>query len=394
MSPEDRPIHPPRDPLNEREPVVVPRSQVTAKTALTVCAVVLAVAAATALVLHSLLTLTLAVTSALLAVALQHGVSLLQRWGLSRRAAVGLVVGALVGAVAGTLLLVIPEAFQQGREFIDNGPEYLERLRKTPFYRWAQARFDLEKRLPVRQGPGALMGQAAGPLLAVVTGALAGFTGLVTVLFLAVFMLLYGRSLVRATLAEALPAHRERYERVLQKLYVSVGGYLSGLGLLALINAACASLFLAVVGVPYFLPLGLLSGLGSTVPLVGAAATGTFISLVTLLTCGVADGAMVAAYVTLYQAFENHALGPVIYRKTVELNPLVTLLGVILFAELAGVVGAFLAVPLVGAMQIVLRELLLLRRERLNLPLSGDVASQVPPPRPERPLLWRRPRNA
>jgi putative heme transporter len=68
-----------------------------------------------------------------------------------------------------------------------------------------------------------------------------------------------------------------------------------------------------------------------------------------------------------------------------------TLLGIILFAELAGVVGAFVAVPVVGTAQISLRELLLLRRERLHLPLHGDVAEQV---RRNPRRIWRRPRSA
>jgi predicted PurR-regulated permease PerM len=104
------------------------------------------------------------------------------------------------------------------------------------------------------------------------------------------------------------------------------------------------------------------------------------------------DGAAVLVYVCVYQQFENHVLAPVVYKRTVELNPLVTLLGIILFADLAGVLGAFLAVPIVGACQIVIRELLLLRRERLNLPLKGDVAEQLGK-RGAWHSFWRRPRH-
>jgi predicted PurR-regulated permease PerM len=77
----------------------------------------------------------------------------------------------------------------------------------------------------------------------------------------------------------------------------------------------------------------------------------------------------------------------------VVLELLVTLLGIILFAELAGVLGAFLAVPIVGTCQIVIRELLLLRRERLGLPLKGDVAAQLEKRGHWRPPFWRRPRH-
>jgi predicted PurR-regulated permease PerM len=178
------------------------------------------------------------------------------------------------------------------------------------------------------------------------------------------------------------------------KVYTSVGGYISGLATIAVVNSICATTFLAILGVPYFLPLGILSGLGSLIPLLGATLAGLVLALVALASGGGWDFLAVGIYVCLYQQFENHALAPVIYKRTVELNPLVTLLGIILFAELAGVLGAFLAVPIVGTCQIVIRELLLLRRERLNLPLKGDVAEQLQKRGPRHPPFWRRPRHA
>jgi predicted PurR-regulated permease PerM len=198
---------------------------------------------------------------------------------------------------------------------------------------------------------------------------------------------------VGGVLAESLPVHRQRYERVLGKVYHSVGGYLSGLALIAVVNATCATLFLAILGVPYFLPLGILSGLGSLIPLLGATLAGCVLTLVAIASGGLLEGVAVFAYVCVYQQFENHVLGPVVYKRTVELNPLVTLLGIILFADLAGVLGTFLAVPIVGACQIVIRELLLLRRERLNLPLKGDVAEQLGRRGGWHPF-WRRPRHS
>jgi len=57
-------------------------------------------------------------------------------------------------------------------------------------------------------------------------------------------------------------------------------------------------------------------------------------------------------------------LAPLVFRRTVHVNPLLTLLAVLFCAELAGIVGAVVAVPVVAAAQIVVGELLQLRRER------------------------------
>jgi predicted PurR-regulated permease PerM len=380
--------------VNDREPVVVPRSQVTVKTVLTICATVVGVVAAVFLVLHSFVTLTLTVVAVLLAVALHHAVDRLRKWGVPQPLAISLVLSVGLGTLAGGLILMVPSLIGQVRSLADNLPGYLERIRGSQLFLWMDQWIHLGQRLEAWQRGGAEGFQGTlDPMLRVAGSVMSAMGAAVTLLFLVVFMLIYGGRLVRGLLAESLPAHRERYERVLGKVYRSVGGYISGLTLIAVVNAVCASAFLALLGVPYFLPLGILSGLGSLIPLLGATVSGGILALVALGSGGPWMGVMVVAYGMVYQMFENHVLAPVIYKRTVDLNPLVTLLGLILFVELAGILGAFLAVPLVGAGQIVVRELLLLRRESLGLPLQGDVAEQLRKRGHWRPTFWRRPRH-
>jgi putative heme transporter len=301
----------------------------------------------------------------------------------------------LLGVLIGASVLFIPSGVAQVKELAERLPEYNQRIHETAVFKWLDARIHIDRRLGMLvKGDSAFFQSAVDPALRMVGGVLSGLLALITVLFLVVFMLFYGGQVVRGVLAESLPAHRERYERVLGKVYRSVGGYIGGLLLIAVVNAVCASAFLAIMGVPYFLPLGILSGVGSLIPLLGATVAGFLLALVALASGGWADFFIVGFYAFLYQMFENHVLGPVIYKRTVELNPLVTLLGIILFAELAGVLGTFLAVPIVGTCQIVVRELLLLRRERLDLPLKGDVAEQLQKQRHWRRPFWRRPRHA
>jgi putative heme transporter len=391
----ERPVRPPVEPVNDREPVLVPRSQVTVKTVLTICATVVGVLAALYLVIHGIVTLTLTVMALLLAVALNHAVEWLEKRGRKRPWAITLVMTLVLGVLIGVSFLFVPSGVAQVRDFIERLPEYNERIHQTRMFQWLDARIHIDQRLGLLgRGDSSLFQKAVDPALRMVGSMLTGLVALITVLFLVIFMLVYGGPVVRGVLAESLPAHRERYERVLGKVYRSVGGYIGGLLIIAVVNAACASAFLALMGVPYFLPLGILSGVGSLIPLVGATAAGLLLALVAGASGGGWDFLVVGVYAFLYQMFENHVLGPVIYKRTVELNPLVTLLGIILFAELGGVLGTFLAVPVVGACQIVTHELLLLRRERLNLPLEGDVAEQLQKRGSWRRPFWRRPRHA
>ncbi len=390
----DRPVRPPVEPVNDREPVPVPRSQVTVKTVLTICATVVGVLAAIYLLIHGIVTITLCVTAILLSVALNHGVERLEKWGWMRSLAIAAVMFVILGALVGASFLVVPPAVAQVRELAERLPELNARIHENQLFKSLDARFQIDQRLgALGDGTSGLFQRAVDPALRVVGGVLAGVGAFVTVLFLVVFMLIYGGRVVRGLLAESLPAHRQRYERVLSKVYTSVGGYIGGLGLIAVVNATCTTLFLAILGVPFFLPLGILSGLGSLIPLLGATLAGGVICLVALASGSAWDALAVFVFAVLYQQFENHALAPIVYKRTVELNPLVTLLGIILFAELAGVLGTFLAVPIVGTAQIIIRELLLLRRERLGLPLKGDVAAELQKRGSWRPPFWRRPRH-
>ncbi|HYX92428.1 MAG TPA: AI-2E family transporter [Myxococcaceae bacterium] len=357
------------------------------KTAATVCAVVLAAAALVWLVFHTLVALTLTVTAALIAVALNHGVERLERRRVPRGVAIALLMLGLVVALAGLIWLVVPAAIDQLKQLSERAPDLVDKVKNSAAWQWASEHASLQERLDQLKQDG-MAQKAVTPAFALVGGVAKGVAALVTILFLAIFMLAYGGRVVRGALAEALPHHRERYERVLRNIDSSVGGYLSGLCFIGALNATLTSIFLAILRVPLFLPLGILSGIGSFLPLAGVTISGAMIGLVALATKGPWVAMAGIAYHIFYQQFENHVVTPLVYKRTVELNPLVTLLGIIFLAELGGIVGAFLAVPIVSAAQIVVRELLLVRRERLGLPREGDVS------RAEGWTFWRRHRHA
>jgi putative heme transporter len=180
-------------------------------------------------------------------------------------------------------------------------------------------------------------------------------------------MLIFGGRLVRAMLGEARPEHIAAYESVLQKVYQSIGGYLGGLALICSINATLTTSFLAIDRVPFFLPLGILSGMSSMVPYAGPAVVGTTIALIALVTKGTWHGIAAGIYFIAYGQVEGNILGPLVFRRTVHVNPLVTTLSILLLGEIGGVVGAIVAVPVVATVQIILREILQNRRDQLKI---------------------------
>lgn len=341
------------------------RAEITVKTVLVASLTVLLVVAATAFVLETRLALTLTVAAALIAAALHHVVDFMTKRRLPRRWALVLTLAGFIFALTGSFLVVVPPAASQASELAEQAPDIIQEAKRTRVYQELERRFGVTE--VVRSESKRTIRQSAAPALKVV-GSLVGFAGeLLSLFFLVVFMLIFGRDLVRALLAEALPERRQRYELVARKVYRSVGGYIAGLGFICSVNATMATVFLAIVRVPFFLPLGIASGFSSLVPYGGPVVAGLVITLFTLATKGPWVALGTAIYFVCYGQLEGQVLGPLVYKRTVHVSPLVTFLAILFLAELAGVVGAIVAVPAAAAAQIILRELLAIRRQRLGI---------------------------
>ncbi|NVJ21183.1 AI-2E family transporter [Myxococcus sp. AM011] len=355
-------------------------SQVTPKTVLTVCFVVLAVLALVVLVVRTRVALTLTGIAALLALALEHGVSRLERWKMPRALAIATMLLAALTVLALLALLVIPAAAAQVDALVVQWPHLWQEVRESRPFRglserlqnlgWARQLEDATPELATGTLP-RLVVQAIGSMVGLVGGALSVF-------FLVVFMLVFGGGLLKRLLDLPTPEHRMRYVRVLRNVYRATGGYLMGLTLICTFNALLTSTVLAVLGVPYFLPLGIVSGFSSMVPYAGPVMAGSLITLLTWATGGMWMALGVLTYFVLYGQLEGNVLAPLVFRRTVHVNPLLILLAVLFCAELAGVVGAVVAVPVAATVQILIREMLLFRQERS----LARVGSSVLPPGP------------
>jgi predicted PurR-regulated permease PerM len=75
-------------------------------------------------------------------------------------------------------------------------------------------------------------------------------------------------------------------------------------------------------------------------------------------------GIITAIVFLVYQQVENHVLNPIIMSRTVRLNPLWIILSVLAGAQLASIVGALLAIPVAGAIQVIARDLWQERKSR------------------------------
>lgn len=297
----------------------------------------------------------------LVATALNRPVAWLERKHVPRAAGIAAVMLAVLAGLAAVALILFPPAIDQVQRLVDEGPALLDKIRATRAWQFVDQHGLANGWRQRADG----VAKAALALVASLVGLLAG---LVTVLFVVVFMLVSGRELIWSALARARPARREVYGRTLRSVYASLGAYVAGLFAIVIANAALSGTFLAIIGVPYFLPLAVLSGLSSLVPYVGAIIAGSLLTGVAWASGGTTAALATAIYYVVYQQVENHLISPLVYRKAVHLNPLVILLAVLLFTELGGIPGALAAVPAASIAQIVIGEMLRARKQRLDLP--------------------------
>jgi predicted PurR-regulated permease PerM len=131
--------------------------------------------------------------------------------------------------------------------------------------------------------------------------------------------------------------------------------------LISLVAGVSTAVVLLVMGVPYSVALGLIVGILDLIPLAGATIAGIIVGLVAFLH-SIPAGIVVVVFFIVYQQIENHLLQPLVYGRTVQLSPLAVLISVLIGAELAGVLGALAAIPVAGALQVVLGDYLQHRR--------------------------------
>jgi putative heme transporter len=144
------------------------------------------------------------------------------------------------------------------------------------------------------------------------------------------------------------PSRRERAGVVGVAAWNAATGYIRGIALVALIDSTVITLGMVVIGTPHLGTLALLTFMSLFIPILGAWVSGAVIVLVTLAAVGTGAAVAMAAVILIAQQLDSMFVTPLVYQKTVSLHPIVTLTSVIVGSQLLGIVGAFLAVPMVA----------------------------------------------
>jgi predicted PurR-regulated permease PerM len=343
--------------------------EIRTRTVLRILLVILAVAVVLEVIWISRHVLTWILIAIFLALALDPLVSLIQRRTRAHRAsAIALAYLAVALVIVGIGASFVPKLVDEVNGLADASPGYVEDLTHgRGRLGFLETRYHVVEKVreQVNEGGASRLLGLSDTAVAVTKGVLTLIVATVTIVFLTFFLLLEGGAWVERFYG-LLPEHsQQRWRRVGQDIYRTIGGYVTGNLLISLIAGVTVTIVLLAMGVPYAVALGLLVAVLDLIPLAGATLAGIIVVTVSFLH-SVPAGIVLLAFVIVYQQAENHVLQPLIYGRTVQLSPLAVLIAILIGAELAGILGALAAIPVAGSIQVVVRDILAVRRNRVQ----------------------------
>ncbi|MCU1453988.1 MAG: conserved rane protein of unknown function, partial [Acidimicrobiales bacterium] len=280
------------------------------------------------------------------------------RFNLRRGLATLLVMVAGLAMLTGMIYAFVRPLVDQGQSFARDLPTYVKDAEKGRgpvgklVKRYKLQKFVERNRKSFEKGASGFGSKGFTVVKKVFSGLVAG----ITVMVLTILMLLEAPKLSSGALKLVPDAHRERVRGVAIDASKAVSGYMFGNVVISLIAGVATYIFLKIAGVPYAEVLALWVAFADLIPLVGAT-LGAVPTILIAFLHSVPVGIAAIVFFVAYQQFENHVLQVTVMARTVNVNPLTVLVSVLFGVELFGLLGALLAIPAAGVLQVIIRDL-------------------------------------
>lgn len=291
----------------------------------------------------------------------------LERRGLSRGRAILVVCGLAVLVVAGILLLIVPTVVSQIAEFIRNVPQFVSDFQRSETFAWIERSFGDEVGDMIAGAQDFLLSPSniaaiGGGVLQVGTSIANGISGIVVVAVLSLY-LLGSLTLTKTALLRLAPAHdRDTLSGLADKIMSSVGSYLGGMVILALINSVFVFIMHLALGLPFPQLMAVLAFGVSLIPLVGSIVFWVIGSALALFTSPVAALIFAIAYL-IYMQLEAYLLTPRVMGRSISVPPILVLLGTLIGGTLLGLLGALIAIPVTASILLIIKQTVIPRQD-------------------------------
>jgi len=306
--------------------------------------------------------------------------------------AIGIVYASLALLVALVLLVVAPALSADFQQLVHNGPALVHQAQAeltNPTNPFVQ-RLPLQVRDYIATLPAQIennLGLYASTFTTTVLPVVASIVALgalfVVIPVVATYLLLEAEDIKRTFLGFIPNHNQEKAQQVIADLDGVVGGFVRGQIVVAFIVGLLVTLLLLGLHVQYAVLIGALAGVFDVIPYVGAVAGWLPAFFIALFTNGSESALFVTIGIIAINQLEGHIIAPLVVSKSVELTPLTVLLALIAGGALAGIPGLFLAVPVAGAIRVLVVDL-------RPPPATVTEAKPALKKRPKKPPLIRR----
>ena len=284
-------------------------------------------------------------------------------WALASSIAMLLLVAIIAGASTAMGVAVVQQLqglFLIVQRFLVILPDELARLSATPYFLgpWVidLSLFDLQslgEQLLATIQP--LLGEVSGLITQLASGALESLAGILFVLAITYFITFDYRRIRSTIQGVSIPGYTEDLKRLRIAILRIWQAFLRGQLLIVLLVSVITWALMQILGVRYALGLGVLGGLAKFIPIVGPTAAGLVAALVALFQpenwlglSPISHAVLVGACVTILSNGLDYFVIPRIFETTLNLHPVVVLIGLLVGATLAGVLGLLLSAPAVA----------------------------------------------
>lgn len=321
-------------------------------------------------ILGQLSTIIMYIVAALfVALGLDPVVRWLERKGLKRPLGIAVVFGGFVLVIAGLLAVIIPMIANQVTQLIRSAPSLFRDITNQPWYMDLNDRFgqfvDFDGLLKTGQSlisdPGN-WAQVAGGVWQAGIGIANGLTAALIVLILTLYFLASLRSLKRAFYSLVPRSGRAKVMDITEQVTKSVGGYISGMVVLAFINAVLGFIMMTIVGVPFAGLVAVGVFLLALIPLIGSVMATVLVGIVALFNSPT-TAIVAVVYYLIYMQIESYLLTPRVMNRVVSVPGALVVIGALAGGTLLGLLGALISIPVTAMVLMIIKQVWVPRQE-------------------------------
>ncbi len=294
-------------------------------------------------------------------------VRFLVRRGMSRTWAIVAVFIAFALVLVGILLLIIPTVVRQISAFVQDVPKLVDTFQASDAYQWLNANFgdnvgdlisEAEKFIT---DPGNIVAIGGG-VLQVGASIATGISGVVIVLVLSLYFLA-SLPTIKASLVRLVPArNRSAVAGMTDQITDSVGGYLTGMVILAACNAVVAFFLLLILGFPFPALMAVVAFCITLIPLVGSVLFWALGTVLVLFVDPVAALVFAGVYL-VYMQIEAYLLTPRVMNRTISVPGSLVVIGALVGGTLLGLLGALVAIPVTASILLIIKQVVIPRQD-------------------------------